>query len=115
MIPYCFFKKLFTFLLGLGSFVEPCHVVYEVENPALTAASINLKSCLADSADDKVVVEKARAQRIERVRLWNKGSAETVRADSIIVGSSLTIDFRLKLSWISLTPLIPTGDMQSSR
>ena len=52
--------------------------MYDVENPDLSKASARLKACLPNTADDLAVVEKARAQRIERVRIWNEGSAQTV-------------------------------------
>lgn len=48
-----------------------------MENPALRQASATLKTLLSNLEHDSVIVDKARAKRIERVKLWNAGSAET--------------------------------------
>ena len=64
--------------LALGAFVEPCYVLYDIDNHPLTEASQHLRECLQISVDSSVV-ERARAQRIARVKLWNEGATKTVR------------------------------------
>ena len=64
-------------LEGLGSFVEPCYVVYDIDNPGVSRAIAGVRACIPQVPSDDIV-KKCTAQRQLRVRLWNDAVQETV-------------------------------------
>ena len=64
-------------VLGLGSFVEPCYVVYDIENPRLSQAVAEIRR-LIPLPSEGAVVQRCREQRIKRVGLWDEATEETV-------------------------------------
>lgn len=64
--------------LGLNSFVEPCNLVYDVPNPAMDEALVNLKKILVFGTSDNGLTDRCRNQRIERVRLNDEAIEEIV-------------------------------------
>lgn len=59
---------------------EPCHLVFDIENRALTDACQALTAALRPDASGDVIVEKARVKRIERVQRINDATKETIDA-----------------------------------
>lgn len=58
---------------------EHCHLVYQVDNPALDKAVHKLKSLLTIDPSEDMLVSKTRNNRIERTRLENEAIQKTVR------------------------------------
>ncbi|KAI0076264.1 hypothetical protein K474DRAFT_1757648 [Panus rudis PR-1116 ss-1] len=100
---------------ALSSFIEPCYVVYDVENPALSRAAEELRAVLPSVIDDTWIVTKALNKRIERVSLWNKGVAKTI--DAILhVGESSNTHWKYGIIAIrSLRTLIRRDKPASAR
>ncbi|KAH7923993.1 hypothetical protein BV22DRAFT_1196262 [Leucogyrophana mollusca] len=65
---------------GLQSFLEPCYLVYEVENDGIAQALDALKVCIHSGKDYNDVMLRARAKRIERIQLMNKAIEATTAA-----------------------------------
>lgn len=57
--------------------MEPCYVVYEIENPGVGRAIAGVRACIPPMPSDDVV-KKCTEQRQLRVRLWNEAAEETV-------------------------------------
>ncbi|EGN99641.1 hypothetical protein SERLA73DRAFT_159863 [Serpula lacrymans var. lacrymans S7.3] len=64
---------------SLQSFLEPCFLVYDVENPALDKSLSDLQACLTSTEHDKDITRRAREKRIERVNLMNQAIDATVK------------------------------------
>ncbi|KAG1755021.1 uncharacterized protein EDB91DRAFT_1096855 [Suillus paluster] len=64
----------------LGSFSEPCYLIYDIENTALNEALLALKRCLSFNKTEDSITLRAREKRIERVRLMNEEYGRTTRA-----------------------------------
>ena len=64
--------------IGLSRLSEPCHLVYDIENQALTDACRALKAAVGLDASEDVIVDKTREKRIERVQRSNDATQETV-------------------------------------
>ncbi|KAL4069445.1 hypothetical protein J3A83DRAFT_4095440 [Scleroderma citrinum] len=64
----------------LSRLSEPCNLVFDIENPALTNASRALKAVLGSDASGDAIVDKARAKRIERVQRIDDATTETIDA-----------------------------------
>jgi len=69
---------ILTVNIGLPRLSEPCHLVFDIENQALTDACQALTAALRPDASGDVIVEKARVKRIERVQRINDATKETV-------------------------------------
>lgn len=59
---------------------EHCHLVYQVDNPALDKAVHKLKSLLTIDPSEDMLVSKTRNNRIERTRLENEAIQKTIDA-----------------------------------
>jgi hypothetical protein len=64
-------ETILTSPTGLNSFVEPCYLVYDIQNPRLDVALADLKSLLQVRTMDVDLTDRCRQKRIERVRLMN--------------------------------------------
>ncbi|KAG1716353.1 hypothetical protein ID866_837 [Astraeus odoratus] len=64
---------------GLLRLLEPCHLVFDVENHALANASWRLKASLGRETAEDYIVKKAREKRIQRSQLINDATQETIK------------------------------------
>lgn len=74
----CVSSKGLTLVLGLNNYVEPCYLVYDIEATRVDEAVRNLSQLLPRRSNYRDLVEKCRAQRIERLRLWENANNLTV-------------------------------------
>ena len=66
---------LYLFKLTSGQvkdgLAEVCHLGYDISNVSVDAASHEVKASLVYIHDDSITVERAREQRVLRVKLWD--------------------------------------------
>ncbi|KIO02352.1 hypothetical protein M404DRAFT_27957 [Pisolithus tinctorius Marx 270] len=60
--------------------LEPCHLVFQVENAALADANQKLNECVGQGLLEDPIVAKARAKRVERVSRIDSATNETISA-----------------------------------
>ncbi|KZP32253.1 hypothetical protein FIBSPDRAFT_907345 [Athelia psychrophila] len=58
----------------LNNYVEPCYLVYTIENTRVNDAARNLRALLSSDSGDSQLVERCREQRSERLRLWDNAN-----------------------------------------
>jgi proteasome activator subunit 4 len=73
---------------GLSSFLEPCYLVYGIENVVVDQAMQNLRSSLPMIDRDNSLVSRCRDKRIERVHLLQKAAERTVRGHAELLDDS---------------------------
>ncbi|EDR15426.1 uncharacterized protein LACBIDRAFT_301740 [Laccaria bicolor S238N-H82] len=77
----------------LNSFVEPCNLMYDVPNPAMDEALVNLKRILVFGTSENGLTARCRNQRIERVRL-NDEAIEEINESVLNIGNSSQTHWR---------------------
>jgi proteasome activator subunit 4 len=63
---------------GINSFVEPCHLVYDIQSSDLNWATEDLRSVLLVDTEDLSLVKRCRQKRIERIAAVDKSIDELV-------------------------------------
>ncbi|KDQ54765.1 hypothetical protein JAAARDRAFT_71570 [Jaapia argillacea MUCL 33604] len=74
----------------LNSFVEPCFLIYVIENPALNAVLDDMKVALQCGDADVNLVSRCREMRLKRNELMNKAIKDTTCVILEIANSSKT-------------------------
>ncbi|KAI0094570.1 armadillo-type protein [Irpex rosettiformis] len=74
---------------SLSSFVEPCYIIFDMENTTILASAAALRERISKT-DETDVVSRCAAQRKERVRLWNAGVESTTNSILSIAQSPRT-------------------------
>jgi hypothetical protein len=69
---------------GLKSLGEPCYLVYNINNPSLERATVNLMALLPSSktSSESGLVLRCRAKRIERIALMEDAFTITVSTNA---------------------------------
>lgn len=102
--------------LGLGSLIEPCTLIYEVENASLDEANASLKQLLPSALSDGSLVSKCREQRVRRLEILNESMDALVspRWRPVWCLSILTLDLLIRrgTSWRLPSPQKHIGNMK---
>lgn len=70
--------------LGLNSFSEPCHTIFDVAKPRVEEALVKLKALFVETEEDRQVACRCREQRINRVRKTDEAVQQIVGQLSFI-------------------------------
>ncbi|GBE78103.1 hypothetical protein SCP_0109850 [Sparassis crispa] len=73
----------------LSSFLEPCFVVYDIENPGLVRVLADLKACINKDCDVDITA-RCTAQRVQRLQLADEAATRTIDALLDIANSPKT-------------------------
>ncbi|EPQ60969.1 hypothetical protein GLOTRDRAFT_135553 [Gloeophyllum trabeum ATCC 11539] len=74
----------------LNSFVEPCFLIYRIENKALDRALRQLEGILPSHGQNDSLVSRCKDKRVERIRMANKAIEATTDAILKIAASTKT-------------------------
>ncbi|KAF8168284.1 hypothetical protein B0H34DRAFT_792908 [Crassisporium funariophilum] len=77
----------------LNNFVEPCNLIYDIDNAAVDVAVEDLRSLLSYSPKEDAVTLRAREKRIYRVQLYDE-SVKTANRNILEIGSSSRTHWR---------------------
>lgn len=98
---FIFYGLWFKPPLGLNSFSEPCHLVYDVAKPRVDEALAQLKTLFVETEDDQRVARQCREQRIARVRKTDEVVQQVVSFVSLFAWIGLPFHLRWIMFWTS--------------